>query len=61
MRGCEIDEIAKFDESFAFQADFDPLKTMTKTLFLWTALCFRAVLESFGAISGFFGLWTEAL
>ena len=31
LRGCEIDTIAEFDESFAFQADFDPSKTMKKT------------------------------
>ena len=44
MRGCEIDEIVEFDESFAFQADFDQSKNMEKTLFLSTASCFRLVL-----------------
>ena len=33
LRGCEIGTIAEFDESFAFQADFDPSKTVKKRCF----------------------------
>ena len=47
MRGCEIDTIAEFDESFAFQADFDVSKTMKTRCLGSTALCFRAVLARF--------------
>ena len=45
MRGCEIDKIVEFGESFAFQVDFDPSQNHEKTLFLWTASCFRPVLR----------------
>ena len=43
MRGCRIDKSDEFDESFVFQADLDPSKTMINVVFV-DGIMFQAVL-----------------